>query len=273
MDRVNRVASGGIFPAAIFAIFITAVVMFIAYNWAKSCVMPSYENYQAPMGGGSTRTAAAAPPNLLQASMLATSAEGFEGESVPARVEGFRAAEGSGGISCMSASADAAATWTLLSKKALITEEGPDDLREMKLILGKIACLKQDLTGAAGLVSATRSQPFSTAHDMEPVAETAARCFAHTIPQRDLSLILDKWGSRGTFLIKRLCTSEQLTTAEEKEALDSFGLAMADLADIAMGRCCKEAGAAQIAGVNQPRMIGGFEPPVVASLRDYNGYY
>ena len=107
---------------------------------------------------------------------------------------------------------------------------------------------------------------------MEPVAETTARCFAKTIPQRDLALGLDKWGSRGTFLIKRLCTAENLSESEEKEALRLFGDAMADINDIALGRCCNS-GVGVIAGQPQPRMVGGFESAEIANLRQYTGYY
>jgi hypothetical protein len=108
---------------------------------------------------------------------------------------------------------------------------------------------------------------------LEPIAETTARCFAKTIPQRDLSLSLDKWGSRGTFLIKRLCTSLRLKDAEEEEALRLFGRLMADVGDVAMGRCCNRAGEALIAGQAQPRMVAGYEAPGLNDLRTYDGYY
>ena len=116
------------------------------------------------------------------------------------------------------------------------TDDGPGDLREIQLILSKISCLKRDLLGNSKVVQATRYQPFSTSHDLEPVAETAARCFSKTIPQRDLQIAIDKWGTRGTFLIKRLCTDEQLTQTEEKEAIRLFGAAIQDVSDIAVKR-------------------------------------
>jgi hypothetical protein len=172
----------------------------------------------------------------------------------------------------MRSSKDCAALYDMLSKRTVTTEEGPDDLREIKLILSKISCFKRDLTGVAGVVEATRYQPFSTAHDLEPVAETTARCFARTIPQRDLALSLDKWGSRGTFLIKRLCTAEKLSDAEETDALRLFGDAMADIQEIALGKCCNS-DVGIIAGQPQPRMVGGFEPTAITNLRQYNGYY
>jgi len=187
--------------------------------------------------------------------------EGFAGPSV-----------GAGEPNCMHVSSDAAALYDMLSRRTSTTEEGPDDLRELKQILSKISCFKKDLLAVAGVVEATRYQKFATAHDLEPVAETTARCFAKTIPQRDLSLSLDKWGSRGTFLLKRLCTSENLSDSEENEALRYFGDAMADITEIALGKCCNS-DVGIIAGQPQPRMVGGFEPVENEILRPYDGYY
>jgi hypothetical protein len=172
----------------------------------------------------------------------------------------------------MNTSKDCAALYEMLNTRTVKTDDGPGDLRELNLILSKIACMKRDLLGNAKVVEATRYQPFSTSHDLEPVAETTARCFSRTIPQRDLSLSLDKWGSRGTFLIKRLCTAESLSDAEEKEALRLFGDAMADLSDVAMTECCTN-GKAVIVGIEAPRMVGGFTPPSIQALREYKGYF
>ena len=190
------------------------------------------------------------------------------------QVEGFYAgpAVGAGAPDCMNTSKDAAELYAMLNTRNVSTEEGPDDLRELNVILSKISCFKRDLMGVAGVVEATRYQPFSTSHDLEPVAETTARCFARTIPQRDLSLSLDKWGSRGTFLLKRLCTAEKLSDADETEALRLFGDAMADITDIALGKCCNS-DVGVIAGQPQPRMVGGYETPAISSLRQYTGYY
>jgi len=187
--------------------------------------------------------------------------------------EGFYAgpAVGAGIPDCMNTSADAAALYALLDAP-ITTEDGPEDLREMRLLLGKLSCLKRDLLSTAKLVNATRFQPFSTAHDLEPVAETAARCFSRTIPARDLTLSLNKWGSRGTFLIKRLCTAENMDNTVEERALFLFGKVMKDLNDVAMGECCNQ-GPVIIAGVEQSSRVSGFIPSVIQNLKEYTGYY
>jgi hypothetical protein len=244
------------FALAIFAVLISAFVTFVGYFWWKS-------SSTAPLPEGFSYVASLIGLNK------SSDTQGFQSQ-----VEGFYAgpAVGAGVPNCMRSSKDCAALNELLTSKPLKAEEGADDLRELQVILSKISCFKRDLTGAAGVVEATRYQPFSTAHDLEPVAETTARCFAKTIPQRDLALGLDKWGGRGTFLIKRLCTAENLTEAEETEALRLFGDAMADINDIALGRCCNS-DVGVIAGQPQPRMVGGFESTAIANLRQYTGYY
>ena len=230
---------------------------------------PGREGFQNKRNSSSMTRA-----RLARSSNSKGSGSGSGMANIQPQVEGFYAgpAVGAGVPNCMQSSKDSAALYALLSKRLPATEEGPDDLRELQLILSKISCFKRDLTGVAGVVEATRYQPFSTAHDLEAVAETTARCFARTIPQRDLSLSLNKWGSRGTFLIKRLCTSEKMSESEEMDALRLFGDAMADISEIALGRCCNT-DVGVIAGQPQPRSVGGLEPPSLVNVRKYDGYY
>jgi len=239
-------------PIALISLFFAAFVAFVAVYAFRNC-----RNMKEAFGVMDKLIA-----NVHKAEMQkAVKKEGFGGPAV-----------GAGMPNCMNTSKDAAALYELLNKHTSTTEEGPDDLREMQVILSKIACFKRDLLSTASVVEATRYQPFSTSHDLEPVAETTARCFAKTIPQRDLSLGLDKWGTRGTFLLKRLCTSERLTELEEHEALQLFGDAMADITEIALGKCCNS-DVGVIAGQPQPRMVGGYETPTVGNLKEYKGYY
>jgi hypothetical protein len=230
----------------IVALFITVLAVAVGVSfWVGAATQPIIDGFQVT------------GPNIKRV----RAHEGFAGP-----------AKGAGVPDCLSTSRDCAELYEILSSKQSSTEEGPDDLRELKLILSKISCLKRDLMGNAKVVQATIYQPFSTSHDLEPVAETAARCFSKTIPQRDLMLSLDKWGSRGTFLIKRLCTSYRLSDGEEDKVLTLFGQAMADLGDIALGECYSSSEAV-IGGVPQKRMVQGAIPVALNALRPYEGYY
>ena len=172
---------------------------------------------------------------------------------------------------CIQNSDDAALLYTKFSSKASTTEEGADDLRELGVLLGKLACLKRDLMSAGHLVNSTKAQPFYTSQDLESVAETAARCFSLTIPVRDIELALDKWRSRGNMLLKRLCTSYSTTPAEQEKVKELFKNFMEDIANIMKTVCVK--GDATIAGQPTPRMVEGREPSENVNLGQYKGYY
>lgn len=189
----------------------------------------------------------------------------------PVSSEGFAGPAKVGIPDCLQESSYAAKLYEILSSKKQTTEEGPDDLREFTLLLSKTSCLKKDLMSQSGFVEATRYQVYSTAHDVEPVAETTARCLAKTIPIRDLEISLDKWLTRGKMLMKRLCTSVNLNDSNLKEANALFKKHMDDVSDIAKAKCLK--GDVEIAGTPGPRDVTGYSPPELEELREYKGYY
>lgn len=187
--------------------------------------------------------------------------------------EGFYGgvAVGAGVPDCLRTSVEGAQLHALFASKASGFEEGPADFKELTLLLSQLSCFKKDLMGVAKQVEATRYQPFATQLDMEPIAETTARCFAKTIPPRDLDLAFDKWSKRGMFLITRLCTSANLTESEVKEAEKLFKKFIADIKDVASTACLE--GTPTIMGEAQfnPRDARAFDPG--ASGREYFGYY
>ena len=184
--------------------------------------------------------------------------------------EGFGgAARGTGLPDCLRTSKDASEIYSLFSEKVSSTEEGPDDLRELTVLLSKISCLKKDLMSPSGIIEATRYQAYSTAHDIEPVAETAARCLAKTIPQRDLDIILEKWNTRGKLLIRKLCTNFKIKDADLKKVDKDFAAVIVDITDIAAAQCIK----GEVKIMKGPRDVAPYEPPELSELREYKGYY
>jgi hypothetical protein len=174
-------------------------------------------------------------------------------------------------IKCGSKSAEAVKLYTAFSKKNSSTETGSEDLLELKELLGKLSCIKQDLLATGSLVNATKNAPYITSQDIEPASETVARCFAKTVPKRDLEISLDKWSKRGDMLVRRLCTSYNLTEQQSKETRGLLGSLITDITDILMTVCLK--GAVTIAGEEGPRMVQGLSPPSILNMGTYNGYY
>jgi hypothetical protein len=98
------------------------------------------------------------------------------------KAEGFGGvANGAGSPSCLRSSSEGAKLVNMFKDKNPLFEEGPDALRELTVLVGKLSCFKKDLVSPSYIVNATRMQPYSTSHDIEPIAETTARCFAKTI--------------------------------------------------------------------------------------------
>jgi len=194
------------------------------------------------------------------------------GSSTMPSPEGFAGpSRGSGAPDCLRTSSEAAQLYDLIHSRKAGTEEGPDDVRELGVLLGKLACFKRDLMSPSGIVEATWKQPFNTSQDMEPVAETTARCFSKTIPKRDLDLSLDKWNSRGSMLIKRSCTALNFSDSDLQNALSLFKAVMDDVQDVAYTVCQQKN--VIIAGQPGPRMVQGYEPLSLSMLREYTGRY
>lgn len=187
--------------------------------------------------------------------------------------EGFYGgvAVGAGVPDCLRTSSEAAQLYALFAAKKSSFEEGPADFKELTLLLNQLSCFKKDLMGVGKQVEATRYQPFATQLDMEPIAETTARCFAKTIPPRDLDLAFEKWSKRGIFLITRLCTSANLTESEVKKAETLFAALIADVKDVATDACLTGTPTILAEPQASPRDAKAFDPG--SSGREYFGYY
>lgn len=201
--------------------------------------------------------------------------EGFGSgtETYPKRkgVEGFGgAAEGAGSPSCLRTSAESAQLVDMFADKKPRFEEGPDALRELTILMGKLACFKKDLVSPSFIVNATRNQPYTTAHDIEPISETTGRCFSKTISPRDLTISLDKWNQRGESLVKKLCTSYGLSSKESGDAQSLFRYVIRDVSDIARGSCLQ--GEPMIAGKPGPRDAHPYEKSEM-EYGEFKGYY
>lgn len=187
-------------------------------------------------------------------------------------LEGFAGVKkGTSELSCGERSVEATKLYTMFKSKSSSTETGNEDLLELKVLLGKLCCLKQDLLAPGSLVNATKNSPFVTSQDIEQVSETTARCFAKTIPRRDIDIIIDKWSKRGDMLVRRLCTSYNFTPDENKMARSLLSGVLSDVNDILLTVCLK--GPVTIAGNEGPRMVNGVEPSSLINQGTYKGYY
>ncbi len=201
-------------------------------------------------------------------------AEGFSGVVAGAgNPDCLYTLAGAGNPDCLYTLAGAAELLSVFEQAGVESvSEGPRDYSELRLILSKLACLKKDLMSPSGIVQATLYQPYATTHDREPVAETTARCFAKTIPARDLDISFETWRDRGNELLRRLCTAAKLSEAQASAQEQRFARLWADVYDVAKGACMK--GEPSIAGKPAgPRDPAPYVPADVSAVGPYEGYY
>jgi hypothetical protein len=182
-------------------------------------------------------------------------AEGFQGSSK--------------GVSCSQESSDALALSDLFLDKKSTTGDGEHDLREFKLILSKLCCMKHDLLSPSQSIDATKKLQYTTSHDRETVADTVARCFTKSVPMRDLDISFETWKQRGFTLLKKLCTSYNLTNEESERAKRFFKACWMDTYVVAKGVCSPP----ELNESAGPRDLGGLISDKIRELGTYSGYY
>jgi hypothetical protein len=145
---------------------------------------------------------------------------------------------GSSNLSCGRMSSEAEQLYSLFASKNLKgAEEGSADLRDLKNLLSKLCCFKQDLMAPQQTITAVKELGFSTQQDIQPLGDLTGRCFSKTIPERDLSLQFIKWRDAGSSLIHRLCTQGNLSEAEVLMAENLFMALWRDVNDVANVQC------------------------------------
>jgi hypothetical protein len=146
------------------------------------------------------------------------------------------------------------------------------DYKEMELILSKLACLKKDLLSPSGIVEATRTQAFETAHDRMNTGEVCAMCLNQSIAARDLDIIFATWRDRGRVLLRKLCTEANLSEAQSVQVETLFKKAWEDVYDVATSRCLKTDYSKQNGG-STGGDVGGVESPSLKDLGTYDYKY
>jgi hypothetical protein len=180
------------------------------------------------------------------------------------------AVTGSSNLSCGRMSSEAENLYSMfLTKSVKDFEGGSDDLRELKMLLSKLCCFKQDLMAPQQTITAVKELGFVTQQDIQPIGDLTGRCFSKTIPERDLSLQIIKWRDSGKVLIHRLCTQSNLSEGQVKNAENLLASVISDIEDVSRTQCLG----------SLPKTEGGrFDPEAVTTknvseLQKYDGLY
>jgi hypothetical protein len=177
---------------------------------------------------------------------------------------------GTSGLACGRMSSEAERLVAIFASKQLdVGEEGQMDLHDLKNVLSKMLCMKQDLMAPQQTITAAKELGFATHMDIQPVADLTARCFSKTVPERDLSIQFGKWREFGLDMVRRLCTAGSLTEAESKEAEDLFVAVWKDAMDVALGACIGTIPSGKVS----PHDAAPRTPESIVDLQPYDGYY
>jgi hypothetical protein len=180
------------------------------------------------------------------------------------------AISGSSGLACGRMSAEAEALVSMFTSRVLAGKEEDDlNLRDLKAVLSKMLCMKQDLMAPQQTITAAKELGFATHMDIQPVADMTARCFSKTVPERDLSIQFEKWRDFGLNMISRLSASADLTEAEVKKAEELFTAAWKDALDVALTQCIGRVAKDKVS----PHDAAPHIPDSLNELSDYTGYY
>lgn len=177
---------------------------------------------------------------------------------------------GTSGLACGRMSSEAEQLVALFSNSPLnVGEEGQQDLHDLKSVLSKMLCMKQDLMAPQQTITAAKELGFATHMDIQPVADLTARCFSKTVPERDLSIQFGKWRDFGFDMIRRLCTAASFNETETKHAEDLFTAVWKDCMDVALTTCISSIPSGKVS----PHDAAPRTPEEITNLKPYDGYY
>jgi len=150
----------------------------------------------------------------------------------------------------------------------LLSGAGSADYRELTLILSKLACLKKDLLSPSGIVDATRSQAFETAHDRVAVAELCGMCLNQSVGARDLDISFATWRDRANVLIRALSIEAHLAEKDVVKAEKLFAALYDDVYHLSTSKCLKTD-----VGMHNGGDVSGYLPENMVNRRTYEYKY
>ena len=101
------------------------------------------------------------------------------------------------------------------------------------------------------------------------MADTVARCFTKSVPLRDLDISFGTWKDRGLALLRKLCTSYNLTEEESQRAKGFFFGCWNNTFSVAKEICTVPEGKESV----NPRDLHGYVSDKIKELGEYTGYY
>ena len=185
----------------------------------------------------------------------------------PRQMEGFAtiALDGETMPKCLIRSPDAQELLAMFQGLKVVSpaSESAMAYEELKLILQKLLCIDADVTGSGAGPYSTYQLPFATAHDIEPAASFVGRCVRNAVRERDITMAMEKFETRGNALIESMCADAE----QRKSAIAKFHNIVARTTQAITDKCLSEK--ATLDRPAGPRDPGYYTP---AGLEDHGEY-
>jgi len=139
---------------------------------------------------------------------------------------------------------------------------GDADADELRLIVSKACCMEADISSPAAGVIRSLPLQFRTTHDMDVASTIVGGCRSSILKDRDIALVLDKFGRRGHELIDRLIESSPEAHTDLDAVLDRLRWAMVSFCKVAPPNMERPSG---------PRDPGFWEADETSDLIQYQG--
>jgi hypothetical protein len=165
---------------------------------------------------------------------------------------------------CLARDAESQALLAKLYSKAAPNTAAGEAYDEFKLILQKLLCIDADVSGSGAGAYSTYTLPYATAHDIEPAASFVGRCLRNAVRERDIIMVLEKFETRGTALLRTICGGD---TSAVNQTIAAFNTIVKRIGSHITAKCLAEYASMDVpAG---PRDPGYFTPPNIEELHEY----
>jgi hypothetical protein len=109
-----------------------------------------------------------------------------------------------------------------------------DALLELQQLDAKLAAFKRDLTSPDKTIDASKLVDYNTYQDIRPLADWTSQCFSKNVPERDITLQMERWFLSGKRTLADLNAAAGFAAEKNVDRLEA---AIEDVKAVALKEC------------------------------------
>lgn len=123
---------------------------------------------------------------------------------------------------------------TLYSAYQGIVPAHTDALLELQQLDAKLVAFKRDLSSPEKTIDASKLVQYNTYQDIRPLADWTSQCFSKNVPERDITLQLERWFLSGKRTLADLNSAAGFPVEKNVDMLSSM---IDDVKNVALREC------------------------------------